>query len=105
MYKIDQKFGAKLYRAKRKEDLKFFVIKSVKQADLIQDNGAGFNNEAVALKKVRSDHIIGFFDVFEYNQTFLMILEYISGGSLTPIIRKHESFTTEFCQYTLYCVA
>ena len=34
MYKIDQKFGDKLYRAKRKSDQQLFVIKSVKRADL-----------------------------------------------------------------------
>ena len=115
-YKIDQKVGNQLYRARRKSDNMLFVIKSVKRSYL-EEEGAQtetncknrqqvFNNELVALKKVTSPHIIGFCEVFEYKSTFIMVLEYISGGPLTKLIKTfHEYFSIEFCQYTLYCVA
>lgn len=63
------------------------------KAKLFDEYKRKFVREAVNLSKLHHDNIIRVFDVFEANNTAYYVMEYLDGGSLDDLIRRHNGLS------------
>lgn len=63
-------------------------------------------NEASLIAYLDSDEIIKCVELYQYNNTTWIFLEYMDNGPLARIIAdKHRKYSEKFCKYTLYKAA
>lgn len=58
--------------------------------------------EVYILKKIRSNYVVRILEVFETEQNFLIVMEYMSGGDLLKYLKTNGKFSEEKCKKLFY---
>jgi serine/threonine protein kinase len=78
-----------VFLSKNTEDGKFYSIKQVSKNKLAQDGSdLVFENELQIHPRLNHEHIIKFFNYYETEDSYYLILEYASKGSLFDLLRS-----------------
>lgn len=80
----------KLYRSSKNHTLKY-AVKSVNKQNLDLDNTKLLQNEVKILRNLDHPNIVKFYDTFENEQMFNIVMEFIPGDNLTKLANKQKS--------------
>lgn len=61
--------------------------------------------EVYILKKIRSNFVVRILEVFETEQNFLIVMEYVPGGDLLKYLKTNGKFSEEKCKQLFYQIA
>jgi len=91
-YIIIKKIGsgsfATVYLAQKDQNL--YALKVINKTDITAVYEQKLNNEIKILKKIDHPNIVKLYDVIETNESYYLILEYISGGDLYDLVTSPE---------------
>jgi peptide/nickel transport system substrate-binding protein len=91
-YQITARLGkgamGTVYRATDLQSGKDVALKII-SSDLVVDPDMleRFQREGEALSKLKHPNIVGFIDTFQHDENYVIVMEYISGGSLYDLIK------------------
>jgi len=91
-YIIIKKIGsgsfATVYLAQKEQNL--YALKVINKTDITAIYEQKLNNEIHILKKINHPNIVKLYDVIETNESYYLILEYISGGDLYDLVTSSD---------------
>ena len=83
-------FGS-AYKVLNEENNSIYVIKKIKLKNVKKDELKLIKNEAEILSILNSENIVKYFDSFEDNESFNIIMEYCDGLDLRKYINDHKN--------------
>ena len=79
-----------VYKVKKKEDNKIYVLKQISLIGLTQAQKADVKLEAQVLSKIKSKYVVQYYDSFEEDGKLNIIMEYCDSGDLNDFLEKHK---------------
>lgn len=79
----------------REDDQTSVSISNLENSDSFLEQSEKFKKEAVRLRKLKNDHIVGVHDLFEENGTAYYIMDYIDGENLSERTKRTGKPMTE----------
>ena len=79
-----------VYKVKKKEDNKIYVLKQISLIGLTQEQKADVKLEAQVLSKIKSKYVVQYYDSFEEDGKLNIIMEYCDSGDLNDFLEKHK---------------
>ena len=79
------------YKVLNKDDLNFYVIKKIKLKEGNKEELEKIKNEAKILSKLDNSHIVRYYESFEDNFSFNIVMEYCEGLDLRKYINDHKN--------------
>lgn len=101
--KLDKGSYGEVYKMKRRSDNKIFAMKQIRNVDA--ENLALTITEASLQAYLGGDELVKCVDLYYFKRTVFIMMEYMDQGSLADIVRNHDSYSEDFCRYSLYKVA
>ncbi len=92
-YKITSRLGkgamGTVYRATDSQTSQEVALKVISgELSINPEMLERFKREGEALRQLKHPNIVGFLDAFEYEEQYVIVMEYISGGSLHELIKQ-----------------
>ena len=87
---------AKVYLGLNFQDNKYYAIKAFGKENLYRQNKgkAAIKNEIDILLDLKSDNLMGLYEVHESKNSLYLVCEYLNGGSLNDYLKNSEDFLT-----------
>ena len=91
-YKLIERIGLGahgiVFKSIKKEENKIYVIKQIPLFNKNINNIEEAKNEALILKKLNCKFIVKYYESFEENNTFNIVMEYCEKGDLSSLLFK-----------------
>ncbi len=93
-YQLGEELGAggmgTVYRGLHTQTEQTVAIKQLKNTIATDDTIERFRREGEALRELNHPNIVKMLDMFEYNGDHYLVMEYVSGGDLSDLIRQNN---------------
>ena len=105
-YKVINKLGqgafGSAYKVLNKDDNKYYLIKELFLNSDIGDEKKKIKDEAEILSKLNSENIVKYYDSFEENGSFNIVMEYCDGFDLRKFINEHKEKNDKIKEKMIY---
>ncbi|CAO3651297.1 unnamed protein product [Mucor hiemalis] len=92
-------FG-RVHLAQSKVNGKHYAIKALDKYDVVRlKQVEHINNEPTILKDVTHPFLVTLWDAFQDDTHLFMVMDYVPGGELFSILRKHKKFTEQTARF------
>ena len=79
------------YKVLNEDNNNIYALKKIHLTKINNEELLKIKKEVVSLSKIKSDNLVKYYDFFEDNETFNIIMEYINGLELKKFINEHKN--------------
>jgi len=92
-------------KATRKSDGAVFAVKFIDRTALKKDDEAMLESECAVLKEVNHPNIVRLFEIYNTDETLVLVMEYVDGGEMLDKLKDSERYTESDAASTVQKIA
>ena len=92
------------YKVLNEDNNNIYALKKIHLTKINNEELLKIKKEVVSLSKIKSDNLVKYYDSFEDNETFNIIMEYINGLELKKFINEHKNSNSPIEKLFIYFI-
>ena len=92
------------YKVSNEDNNNIYALKKIHLKEINDEELLTIKNEVVSLSKIKSDNLVNYYDSFEDNESFNIIMEYFNGLELKKFINEHKNSNSPIEKTFIYLI-